>query len=59
VRAVFFIPSIFQEALGSATQIVPSSILIFDLKTDKLIRRIYFDDKMAKPDSLFANIVSL
>jgi hypothetical protein len=55
----FFIPSIFQEALGSATQIVPSSILIFDLKTDKLIRRIYFDDKVAKPDSLFANIVSL
>jgi Major royal jelly protein len=46
------------NVLGDAKQIVPTSIAIFDLKTDTLLRRAYFNEKMAKEDSFFANIVS-
>ena len=45
------------DILGSPHQYKPTSIVIFDLTTDKLIRRFVLPEAMAKEDSFFANIV--
>jgi len=46
------------DILGSPKQITPNSILVFDLKTDTLVRRFTIPDDQKKEDSFFANIVS-
>lgn len=38
-------------------QVCPPQILIFDLKTDKLVRRHVLNEKDIKEDSLYSNIV--
>lgn len=43
---------------GNAKVFSKNSILIFDLKTDKLIHRYEFPDSHSKENSFFANIVS-
>lgn len=47
------------DILGSPKQWAPNSIAVFDLKTDKLIRRFVIPKDQVKDDSFFANIVSL
>lgn len=46
------------DILGSPKQWAPNSIAVFDLNTDKLIRRFTIPDDQVKEDSFFANIVS-
>lgn len=46
------------EILGITTQLMPQSILIFDLTNDKFIRRFVIPPEQKKSDSFFANIVS-
>lgn len=46
------------DILGSPKQITPNSIVIFDLKTDKVLRRFPIPKDQIKDDSFFANIVS-
>jgi hypothetical protein len=46
------------DILGNPKQWAPNSIAIFDLNTDKLIRRFVIPDDQVKDDSFFANIVS-
>lgn len=46
------------DILGSPKQWAPNSIAVFDLKTDKLIRRFVLPEDQVKEDSFFANIVS-
>lgn len=46
------------DILGSPHQFKPSSIVIYDLTTDKLIRRFTIPEDSVKDDSFFANIVS-
>ena len=46
------------DILGSPKQWAPNSIAIFDLKTDKLIRRFEIPADQVKEDSFFANVVS-
>lgn len=46
------------DILGSPKQWAPNSIAVFDLKTDKLIRRFVIPADQVKEDSFFANIVS-
>lgn len=45
------------EMLGLTFQMMPSSVLIFDLNTDKLVRRFVIPNDQKKPESSFANIV--
>lgn len=45
------------DILGSPKQWAPNSIAIFDLNTDKLIRRFAIPADQVKDDSFFANIV--
>ncbi|BFF93253.1 protein yellow [Drosophila madeirensis] len=45
------------DILGSPKQITPNSILVFDLKTDTLLRRFTIPADQSKEDSFFANIV--
>lgn len=46
------------DILGSPKQWAPNSIAIFDLNTDKLIRRFVIPADQIKEDSFIANIVS-
>lgn len=46
------------DILGSPKQWAPNSIAVFDLRTDKLIRRFVIPEDQVKGDSFFANIVS-
>ncbi|XP_004533855.1 protein yellow [Ceratitis capitata] len=45
------------DILGNPKQITPNSIVIFDLKKDKLVRRFNIPKDQTKDDSFFANIV--
>lgn len=45
------------DILGNPTQHAAPSLAIFDLYTDKLIRRHYFLDALLKEDSFFANVI--
>jgi hypothetical protein len=45
------------DILGNPKQIVPNSIAIFDLNTDKLIHRFVIPKDFIKDGSFFANIV--
>lgn len=45
------------DILGNPMQISPPALVIFDLKTDKLIRRYTFPDTHVKEDTFFANVV--
>jgi len=45
------------DILGSPKQITPNAIVVFDLKTDKLIRRFAIPKEQAKDDTFFANII--
>lgn len=47
------------DILGSPKQWAPNSIAVFDLNTDKLIRRFVIPEDQVKEDSFFANIVSI
>lgn len=47
------------DILGQPEQIAPPALVIFDLKTDKLLRRYEFPDADAKEDTFFANVVSI
>lgn len=49
----------FENLLENPTQIVPSSVIIFDLITDTLIRRYDIPVKQSKSDTFLPNIVSL
>ena len=46
------------DILGNPKQITPNAIVIFDLKTDKLVRRFQIPKDQTKEDTFFANIVS-
>lgn len=46
------------DILGEPKQWSPNSIAIFDLNTDKLIRRFVIPADQVKDDSFFANVVS-
>ncbi|KFB45517.1 AGAP010280-PA-like protein [Anopheles sinensis] len=45
------------DILGDAVQYAPPSLVLFDLYTDKLIRRHYFNNTLLKEDSFFANVI--
>lgn len=45
------------DILGNPKQITPNAIVIFDLNTDKLIRRFQIPKQQVKEDSFFANII--
>ncbi|EDW11782.1 protein yellow [Drosophila mojavensis] len=45
------------DILGNPKQITPSSILVFDLKTDQLLRRFAIPADQSKEDTFFANII--
>uniref|UniRef100_A0A1B0GFH7 Protein yellow n=1 Tax=Glossina morsitans morsitans TaxID=37546 RepID=A0A1B0GFH7_GLOMM len=45
------------DLLGDTKQIAPNAIIIFDLKTDKLIRRYELPKNQVKDESFLANIV--
>lgn len=45
------------DILGNPMQISPPALVIFDLKTDKLIRRYTFPESHIKEDTFFANVV--
>jgi len=45
------------DILGSPKQWAPNSIAVFDLNTDKLIRRFVIPEDQVKEDSFFANII--
>lgn len=47
------------DILGEAKQLAENAIVIFDLKTNKLIRRFNIPKEQVKEDSFFANIVSV
>lgn len=46
------------DILGNPKQIAQPAIVVFDLKTDKLLRRYELKPTDSKEDSFFANIVS-
>lgn len=46
------------DILGSPKQWAPNSIAVYDLNTDKLIKRFVIPEDQVKEDSFFANIVS-
>lgn len=45
------------DILGSPKQIAPPALVIFDLNTDKLIKRYTFNPSDIKGDTFFANVV--
>lgn len=45
------------DILGSPKQITPPALVIFDLNTDKLIRRYTFQPSDIKSETFFANVV--
>lgn len=45
------------DILGNPKQITPNAIVVFDLKTDTLIRRFKIPEQQVKEDSFFANII--
>lgn len=45
------------DILGNPKQITPPALVIFDLKTDKLIRRYVLPEEHVKEDTFFANVV--
>uniref|UniRef100_A0A1S4H3I8 Protein yellow n=2 Tax=gambiae species complex TaxID=44542 RepID=A0A1S4H3I8_ANOGA len=45
------------DILGDAVQYAPPSLVLFDLYTDKLIRRHFFNSTLLKEDSFFANVI--
>lgn len=45
------------DILGNPKQVAKPAILIYDLKTDTLLRRYEMKDTDSKEDSFFANIV--
>lgn len=47
------------DILGEPKVISPAAIVIYDLNTDKLIKRYTFKSEDLKQDSFFANIVSI
>lgn len=47
------------DILGEPKVISPPAIVIYDLNTDKLIKRYTFKSEDLKQDSFFANIVSI
>lgn len=47
------------DILGEGKQVTPNAIVIFDLKTDKLVRRFAIPKGHLKEDSFLANIVRL
>lgn len=47
------------DILGEPKQISHPAIVVFDLKTDKLVRRYELKSSDYKDDSFFANIVSI
>ncbi len=47
------------DILGDPMQISPPALVIFDLQTDKLIRRYTFPEAHVKEDTFFANVVWL
>jgi Major royal jelly protein len=46
------------DILGQPLNILPTSILIFDLRTDRLLDRIPLPTTVLRPASVFAKIVS-
>lgn len=46
------------DILGNQKQIAPPKLVIFDLKTDKLIRQSPLDENHIRRNSFFANVVS-
>lgn len=46
------------DILGTPKQIAPPALVIFDLNTDKLIKRYTFTAGDIKPETFFANVVS-
>lgn len=46
------------DILGDPHQVTGNAIVVFDLKTDKLIRRFTIPKNQVKEDTFFANIVS-
>lgn len=55
---LWVIDSGLADILGSPKQHAPPALVIFDLKTDKLIRRYSFPKSDSKAGSFFANVVS-
>lgn len=45
------------DILGNPTSYATPSLAIFDLYTDKLIRRHFFPESLLKEDSFFANVI--
>lgn len=45
------------DILGNPQQFAAPSLAIFDLLSDKLIRRHYFQESLLKEDSFFANVI--
>lgn len=45
------------DILGNPMQFATPSLVIFDLFSDKLIRRHYFPESLLKEDSFFANVI--
>ncbi|XP_067621168.1 protein yellow [Eurosta solidaginis] len=45
------------DILGNPKQITPNAIVIYDLKTDQLVRRFAIPKEQTKDDTFFANIV--
>lgn len=46
------------DILGAPRQVAKPALVIFDLKTDKLLKRYEFKPTDLKEDSFFANVVS-
>lgn len=46
------------DILGNPKQIAPPALVIFDLNTNKLIRRFIIPSAQIKSDTFFANVVS-
>ncbi|CAH0555325.1 unnamed protein product [Brassicogethes aeneus] len=46
-----------EDILGSPRQVSKPALVVFDLTTDKLIRRIPLKDSVLKEDSFFANVI--
>lgn len=46
------------DIFGDYDAVAPASVVIFDLKTDKLIRRFTIPEQMLKENSFIANVVS-
>lgn len=47
------------DILGNPKQIAPPALVIFDLNTDKLIKRYTIPESHIKSDTFFANVVCI